>query len=127
MFWDIFISRWYLLYILAFVFRGVGGAYLSGSDIFISGNSEGGLIGFLGKITFWGGIIVPLNMFGIVPWWAALISFPMGLIISAIARLVLIPILALLASNPITAFLSSLASAILMVCSAYDAFAFVLP
>lgn len=111
MFWDIFISWWYMLYVLALVFRGVGTAYLSESDDLVMRVLCGSVI--------WGCATISFFLFRIIPWWAALLSFPMGLIIAFVVRLILMPLLLPLSSSRVVSYVFSVLSVILMFGSLY--------
>ena len=91
MFWDIFISWWFLLYVFALVFRGVGTGYLSAN--------ENSLIETLCRWAMIGCVLIVAFSFKYIPWWATLVMFPLGWIVAMIMRLILTPILLPMSSN----------------------------
>lgn len=115
MFWTIFISWWYLLYVLSLVFRGVGTGYVNGSG------KEEGLVYHLTNYTMWTcSAMVPIALiYKVVPWWAAIVMFPIGWLLAFLIRMLMTPVLLPLASSKSSAAIFSVVSFSLSLLSFY--------
>ena len=91
MFWSVFISWWFLLLVLSLVIRGVATGYLT--------DNEDGFIYQTSRTPIIAAIVLTITAFEYLPWWMALLIFPIGWIVAFVLRIVLTFVLLPLASS----------------------------
>lgn len=109
MFWSVFISWWFLLLVLSLVLRGVATGYLT--------ENEDNLINHTSRTPVIAAIILTITAFEYIPWWMALLIFPIGWIVAFVLRIILTPALLPLASNRGVSLVCGLLSSALAIAS----------